>query len=141
MPRWRLKMCPGPPHPGGQPATRGPHSRQARWPTREKGKSKSWLTKKLILIIICSSYSGVVGDARLVLVDGSTSCITNGLCKAQVGDGYACKVPFSVQDVSISNCEALNIHYNHWATEKIHIKIIPQHPPRAPRPQRPLSVY
>ena len=79
---------------------------------------------KVILILICSSISGVVSDARLVLVDGSTSCGTHGLCKAQNGDGYACKVAGSSQDVQISNCEALNIHYNHWATEKNHIKVI-----------------
>ena len=81
---------------------------------------------KVILILICSSFSGVYSGhpAHLVLVEGSTSCVTNGLCKAQYGDGYTCKVAGNSKDVQISNCEVLNIHYNCWTTEKVHIKII-----------------
>ena len=79
---------------------------------------------KVILIFICSSISGVVSDTNLVLVDGSTSCVTDTVCKSQYGDGYACKVAGGSQDVQTTNCEALNVHYNRWATESIKIKII-----------------
>ena len=46
------------------------------------------------------------------------------MCEAQVGDGYVCKVPSSAQYGVISNCEALNIHYNRWATEGLYIKLV-----------------
>ena len=98
-----------PPHPGGQPANRGPHSCQARWPTIGKGKSKSWLTMKAILILICSSISGVVREifrtnleifgSNLVLADDSTSCVTNIGCKYWYSDGYAFKIAGSTQDM------------------------------------------
>ena len=79
---------------------------------------------KVILISICSSLSGVISDTNLVLGEGNTSCVAHWLCESQYGDGFSCKVAGGSKDVQTTNCEALIIHYNRWATKKIHIERI-----------------
>ena len=70
---------------------------------------KSWLTMMAILILICSSISGVVREifrtnleisgSNLVLADDSTSCVTNIGCKYRYTYGYAFKVAGSTKDM------------------------------------------
>ena len=81
---------------------------------------------QIILYLICSSLSGVVSDTNLVLSGSSTSCADNVLCKWKHGDGYACKVAGSNQDVQTTNCEALAIHYQPWAAEEGTFRVIAQ---------------
>ena len=77
------------------------------------------------LILVCTSISGVVTTLpELVLADGSDSCVTDNSCEHQYSDGYTYKVAGSTQDVPVTNCEALNVHYNRWAAERITIRVI-----------------
>ena len=71
------------------------------------------------LILICSSISGVITALpELVLANGSVDCIPKTLCKHRYSEGYTCKVAGSTQDVQVTNCEALNIHYDRWTREE-----------------------
>ena len=81
---------------------------------------------QIILYLTCSILSGVVSNTNLVLSGSSTSCADNVLCKWKHGDGYACKVAGSNQDVQTTNCEALAIHYQRWATEQTTFSVILQ---------------
>ena len=77
------------------------------------------------LILVCTSISGVVTTPpELSLANGSTSCVTDTSCEYHYFDGYTCKVAGSSQDVPLTNCEALNVHYERWSNEQVYYKVV-----------------
>ena len=72
------------------------------------------------LILLCSSINGAItAKLEVAHMDGSDDCSKDALCKSNPVDGFFCKVAGGNQDVTVTNCEALNVHYTQWSSKDI----------------------
>ena len=72
------------------------------------------------LILLCSSLNGVITvRPDVIMLDGNNDCLTDALCKSNPADGFRCKVAGGNQEVTVTNCDVLNIHYDRWSWEEI----------------------
>ena len=72
------------------------------------------------LILLCSSLNGVITvKPEVVHQVGSDDCSKYSLCKYNLDNGFRCMVAGGNQDLTVTNCEALNVHYRRWGYEEI----------------------
>ena len=72
------------------------------------------------LIQLCSSLNGVITVKQEVVHQvGSDDCSKYALCKFNLGNGFRYKEARGNQDLTVTNCEALKVHYRRWGYEEI----------------------